>query len=382
MLLSAGTAARREAMSAQVEQLGAAIDWRRMAALLCDGRLLSTLGPRIMELTGDRTTDRFRGAVAEALEAGRRQGALLQLLGERVMDALAAAEIRSSALKGPALSETLYADPGRRISSDIDLLVHPDQLSEAVTVVRELGYRPPADPVAEDGLPLLHFVLVHEQGELPPIELHWRIHWYESRFAADRLLPPSAARLKAWRPAPIDELISLLLFYARDGFIGLRHATDIGTWWDALGATLTPGALDESIGAYRELEPVLVAATTAAQMTVGVPSAQLTSDGFKLGPRGRIAVRLADPCPHSSEAQFYADVGLIDGLLAPRQGLWAFVKRQMTPTRVLRERPRSTRLRQVVLTAAHSVRVLMRYGVALARLPRAPRTIRLTQGLR
>jgi hypothetical protein len=369
ILLSAGTAARREAMGTRLEQLGDAVDWQQLAALLYNSRLLPTLGPRIVELTGDRATDRFRRAVTGALESGRRQGALLQLLGERVMDALAEAGIRSTALKGPKLSEALYGDPGRRISSDIDLLVHPDQLCEAVGVVCELGYRAPVDAVGDSGLPLLHFVLVHERGELPPIELHWRIHWYESRFASDRLLPPNGDCLDAWRPARIDELTALLLFYARDGFIGLRHATDLGTWWDAFGTSLTPGAIDESIGAYSELEPALVAAATAARMTVGIPSARLTSGGFELGLRGRIAVRLADPCPHASEAQLYADVGLIDGLLTPRQGLWAFVRRQMTPPAyMVRERTSPTWRRRVGSTTGHSVRVLIRYGMALIRL--------------
>ena len=104
---------------------------------------------------------------------------------------------------------------------------------------------PPTDYVQDSGLPLLHFVLVHERGELPPVELHWRVHWYEQRFARERLLPPTAGQEGQWRPAPADELTSLLLFYARDGFIDLRLATDLGAWWDVHGPDLDPGALDE-----------------------------------------------------------------------------------------------------------------------------------------
>src|SRR5205814_8803590 len=100
--------------------------------------------------------------------------------------------------------------------------VAPEHLKRAVEVVRELGYARPTDYVDSSGLPLLHFALVHERDELPPVELHWRIHWYETRFARERLLAPDGA--PDWRPAPVDELAALLLFYARDGFTGLRQA--------------------------------------------------------------------------------------------------------------------------------------------------------------
>ena len=77
---------------------------------------------------------------------------------------LADAGIRCTPLKGPLLGEAIYGDPGRRLSSDIDLLVAPEQLQAAVEVVRGLGYGAPTDHVGADGLPLLHFVLVHERG--------------------------------------------------------------------------------------------------------------------------------------------------------------------------------------------------------------------------
>ena len=66
----------------------------------------------------------------------------------------------------------------------------PEQLQAAVEVVRGLGYGAPTDYVQECGLPLLHFVLVHERGELPPVELHWRVHWYERALRASGCCRP------------------------------------------------------------------------------------------------------------------------------------------------------------------------------------------------
>jgi hypothetical protein len=377
MLLSAGTAARRETMGAHADQLGMMVDWSRLANLLSGRRLLPMLGPRIVELAPQRASGEFKEAVAGAVDAGRRQGAFLQLIAARTMDALAEVGIRSTALKGPLLGEALYGDLGRRPSSDIDLLVAEEQLDEAVEVVRKLGYAAPTDHVGDRGLPLLHFALVHKRDELPPVELHWRIHWYESQFARDRLLGPTAGLAKGWRPEPEAELAALLLFYARDGFIGLRHATDIGAWWDSFGAKLQPGALDELIAAYPALESVLTAAVRVAARTVGLPARRLVKQRARLGPRARIAVRLADPYPHSSQAQIYADMGLIDGLLTPPGGLRAFLRRQVTPPReASAEHMPGMRGRWARSTLGHSVRVLSRYGLAMTRLLWVPETAR------
>ncbi len=335
------------------------------------------LGPRLVELAGDPAGEQFVVAVTQALDAGRRQGAFLQMITERVVSALAGAGIRCSSLKGPPLSEALYRDPGRRPSGDIDLLVAQERLLDAVEVVRGLGYAAPTDYVEASGLPLLHFALVHERDQLPPVELHWRIHWYEQRFARDHLLAPSEALASGWRPAPVDELIALLLFYARDGFLSLRHAVDLGAWWDAFGVTLPPGALDGPLRRYPALAPVLTAALRVAEKTVGFPADRLTGGEPKLGARGRIAVRLADPLPRSSPAQIYADMGLVDGLLAPPGDFRAFLRRQVTPSRAAIEgRAQTAQGWGANSTLGHSVRVLSRYVLAITHLLRLPQIAR------
>jgi hypothetical protein len=377
ILLSAGTAARRQIAAQQVEGLTASVDWSLLTELLDRRRLLTLLGPPLLELAGDQADDELTLAVRRALDAGRRQAVLLQTIGERAIAALAGAGIRSAPLKGPALSEDLYDDPGRRPSSDVDLLVAPEQLHDAVAVVCELGYLPPADYTDEHGLPLLHFALLHERNELPPVELHWRVHWYERRFARERLLPPHVEPDGAWRAAPIDQLTALLLFYARDGFIDLRLAADLAACWDVMGTSLAPGTLDEPMRAYPELRRALLAAGKVAERTVGLPLERLTERSAELTSRGRMAARLASPHPYASEHQLYADMGLIDGLLAPTGGFRAFVKRQVLPPReVLREQAQKAQLPRASSTLSHGVRVLGRYGLAMKRLLRAPESIR------
>jgi hypothetical protein len=373
ILLGAGTAVRREASRERARRLACVADWRRLTGTLRRRRLLTVLGPRILELAAEHAGEGFARELEEALAEGRRSGALLGLITTRAMDALNDAGIRSASLKGPLLGEAIYGELGRRPSSDIDLLVAPEQLHAAVEVIRALGYLAPTDHVDAHGLPLLHFALAHARGELPPIELHWRVHWYERRFASECLLAPAGVHAPGWRPAPEAELASLLLFYARDGFVDLRLACDVGAWWDAEGARLRGGALVGLLDSHPALARVLGVAVAVAERVVGIPSGRLLDMSARLDLRGRLAARLANPNPHSSPPQLYADVGMIDALLMPSGHIRAYVRRQLLPPReVLRERARQAQQRRASSSLGHGARVLSRYGLTIARLVRAP----------
>jgi hypothetical protein len=378
LLLSAGTAARRRAAGAHAGRLAKTIDWSQLTETLCSRRLLTVLGPRILDLADGRASEGFADELNAAIQAGRRQGALLQLISIRIMAALAAAGIRSSPLKGPLLGEIIYGDPGRRPSGDIDLLVDPEQLHAAVEVARGLGYAAPTDYVEHRGMPLLHFALVHERGELPRLELHWRIHWYERGFARERLLPHIADPTSSWRPAPADELASLLLFYARDGFVDLRLAADVGAWWDVFGPALQPDGFAELLADYPALGHVLLVAVKVAERVVGTSTTHMLSDMPRLGVRDRVAMRLANPNPRSSQPQLYADTAVVDALLTPRGHFASFVRRQVLPPgEVLHDRARRTPDQRGITPLGHGVRVLGRYVLTITRLVRAPETLRL-----
>jgi hypothetical protein len=72
-LLCAGTVLRRQEMREHAGRLASDVDWVRMAETLRARKLLPTLGPRLLELAGDRATADFAAAVDQAIEAGRRQ---------------------------------------------------------------------------------------------------------------------------------------------------------------------------------------------------------------------------------------------------------------------------------------------------------------------
>jgi hypothetical protein len=371
LLRSAATGARREAEREQLETLLARVDWSDLGELLGQSRLLPTLGPRIVASAGDRVDPGFRAAASEAVEAVRRQDALLLLMGQRLEETLRARGIATAPLKGPALGEELYGEAGRRLSSDIDLLVPAERLGEAAEAAASLGYEEATDPVGEDGLPLLHLAMPHP--ELPAVELHWRIHWYEERFARERLLPPAGAEA-AWRPQPVDQLVALLLYYARDGFSGVRQACDLAAWWDRFGAELGDGELEARLDAYPQLRPAVTAAARVADRMVGLPSGRLLT-GSGLGARGRLAIALADPRPYATTQQLYAEIALIDGLLTPRGGFRSYLHRQVTPSaEVIRDHTDKGLGAHETSRLGYALRILGRYALALGRLLRIPGT--------
>jgi hypothetical protein len=371
ILRSAATRERRQAERGEIESLLREAEWPALTEQLVHGRLLPTLGPRLAELAGEGAPAEFREAASAAVAATQRQDALLLLIGQQVAEALRARGIAAAALKGPGLGEELHGEAGRRLSSDIDLLVPAARLREAVEVAAALGYEQPTDPVEENGLPLLHFAMPH--GELPAVELHWRIHWYETRFAEERLLPPAGAG-DSWRPEPVDRLIALLLYYARDGFTGMRQATDLAAWWDRFGDGLGDGELEARLDAYPQLRPAVSAAARVADRTVGLPSARLLN-GSRLGGRGRVAIALADPRPYATMQQLYAEIALIDGLLTPRGGFGAYLRRQVAPsTEVIQDHTDKSLGAHVTSRAGYAMRILGRYALALGRLLRIPGT--------
>jgi hypothetical protein len=334
-------------------------------------RLLPTLGPRIEELCDGLTDAAFSAHVERELSQSRRQGAFLQMISARMIEALRAGGVRCAPLKGAGLSEELYGDPGRRLASDIDLLVSPEQLPAALAVVRGFGYGEPIDHVDEDGVPKLHFAVSHVSEELPPVELHWRIHWYERRFAAQRLLPPPAAA-PAWRPAPVDELAALFLYYARDGFVDLRLAADIGAFWDAHGAEVGDDEFSALLRAYPPLRRALLAAAVAAERVVGLPAVGLLAAAPRPDLRSRLAVRLANPnpSPRSRASQIHAAIGLVDGLLTPPGELRSFVRHQilLAPDHLDEQAQKLSRSPRSRI--GHGARTLARIGFAGTRLVR------------
>lgn len=102
----------------------------------------------------------------------------LQQEYEHVLDAFANADIPVISLKGIALIQNIYKDPGTRHIGDIDLLVKPEDYDKARTVLKSLEYTtPPAyfDPMRHGSTSLRSFPFTKNTEIKYYIHLHWHL---------------------------------------------------------------------------------------------------------------------------------------------------------------------------------------------------------------
>ena len=351
ILLLCGSAPRRAEIAPDIAALAERVDYGLLAALMERQLLLPLLGTRLLGAAPAAVPSTFSRYHQEVQEQARWRGLALEALDRRLRTDLAAAGIEALPLKGATLSRALYGEPGTRLSQDVDLLVHPAQLEEAATVLQRHGYRPPH----RSGLQRdLHLELEHPK--LPPVELHWRVHWYEDAFSP-RMLRRSVSGESGLRAQPADELASLLLFFSRDGLVGLRLAADAAAWWDCHGDAQATPLLDPVVAAAPELLRALSAAALALEDLVGIPSAALLSQPSKIAPHPhRHAARQLDRDRRARPGQRQRDPGRLaagprrrgPGVRPPRPpanarsdrcDVWPSIRRQMA-SGLLANRPR------------------------------------------
>jgi hypothetical protein len=131
--------------------------------------------------------------------------------------ALREAGIETVTLKGMALANTVYREPGLRPMADVDLLVRPGDHAVALATLRELGYRTPGEAADRLGASRSFAELVRDGAR---IDLHWHAARYlrfESVVEIDhdglwrRARPLVAQGGSSRMPAPEDLLLHLVL---------------------------------------------------------------------------------------------------------------------------------------------------------------------------
>lgn len=222
--------------------------WHRVPGLALSG------------LRGASAVDRVPAAVVGRLEAAyfetlaRNVRARAELA--RVGSHLAGSGIDVVLLKGAALIETVYADPGLRTMLDIDLLVREDAMSRAAAIVADLGYRP-APPFA--AATTRHWLL-HEHRRWPPlvapdgslvVELHHRLGGATTPLGFDVAGVWGRARtvehLPGRVPAPEDLLLHVALHWLLDRRLrsegSLGQLGDVARLLTGAAGTIRPDAL-------------------------------------------------------------------------------------------------------------------------------------------
>jgi hypothetical protein len=313
-LLLVGTAARRRATADRIAVLSAEVDDRRLFGTLARQRVLLLGGERRIEAAPDTVSDWFRERLEQARAASRVRAMAFSAVTHRVTGRLEELAIPAVALKGAGLSEELYGDAAMRHYDDIDVLVPADALTRAVSEAHAMGW------VAAHRSPL-HDPPVHPGGA-PPLELHWRIHWYEAAFASE-LIGRSQVVDGRRQLETLDQFAALLLYYARDGFAGLRLVADIAAWWDRHGSA---DAVRMLVARIPDGQPLAAAWRTALGVATRVAGLGLAAPEAR-SRRETLARRLVNWDRRGDPDQVMANVTLVDGLLAPAGGLGAFLGR-------------------------------------------------------
>ncbi len=160
------TAERRSAYEGEIRALADRVDPARLIRFLRAQTLLPLAGSRLAAL-GEPASPELAAAVDADREAFRRRGSAQSMLGLRWATKLEAAGIPCLPLKGALLGQRIHGDLGLRGAGDVDLLVPAAQLGDAVEILRDDGFGPPADRTSANGLPEIHFRLDDPKGALP-----------------------------------------------------------------------------------------------------------------------------------------------------------------------------------------------------------------------
>ena len=129
---------------------------------------------------------------------------------EHILQLFTTAQIQVTPFKGPSLSERLYGDPLLRVYSDLDLLMSPDHVHDAVNILIGEGYQPDFDlaALAQQFNPdsrQIHCVLSHPTSNFL-VELHWALtnSWHRRK--------ASPIYIDDWLRADSDANQELLLY--------------------------------------------------------------------------------------------------------------------------------------------------------------------------
>jgi hypothetical protein len=134
------------------------------------------------------------------------------------------------------------------------------------------------------------------------------------------------------RARPEDLAASLLVFYARDGFHGVRPPSDLTGLWEGRPEDFRDGFLHEYAGRYPELAPSMAGAAEVSERVAGVPAARWLGAGVHSGRRVALAVRLSDWTQEGDRDQLRSNIALVCALLGTRGSALTLVQRELLPT--------------------------------------------------
>jgi len=149
-------------------------EWEQVALLAHPHRMGSLVfkhasQAELLTVMLEAVRDSLKVAYCSAIVVNR----TLQIELATILAAFAARQIEAVPLKGVMLAARYYPELALRPSSDIDLLLMPDQVTASAQALATLGYRPHAGSESQTGKHALRFLeLQFTKPQGPTIELH------------------------------------------------------------------------------------------------------------------------------------------------------------------------------------------------------------------
>ena len=172
--------------------------------------------------------DRFPAADTERAASllrglGQRE-TLFDLEADRMLEAMRSADLRPLALKGWLLRRHVYTHPCDRHCNDLDVLLRPEEIDGACSVLQSYGYRlPEPDRVEAYRLRHCHLPMYHPDGHV--VEVHWDLQRKAAAFRIDAIRLRDGAT--SGEPQRADIAWHLVQQLAEDGFRQLSRLVDL-----------------------------------------------------------------------------------------------------------------------------------------------------------
>lgn len=154
------------------------IDWDLFIGLTKHHRLYPLLYRKLKAIDGDVVPSYVTDSLHQQYKRNTFQMLHLSAEMEHVSKLFSNDQIRPLFLKGPALAHELYGDISHRTSSDLDILIHIEELDKADNVLTKLGYEKDEyiETVLNDWKWRHHHVTYFHSQKNIKLEIHWRLN--------------------------------------------------------------------------------------------------------------------------------------------------------------------------------------------------------------
>ncbi len=164
----------------------------------------------------------------------------------RLSQLFAGLGIRLISIKGPMLGLALYGDVSLRVSKDLDLLIDPLQLDQAVQALKAAGYQllEGVDALTPRQRSVLlratqHFSFFN--GEGVSVELHWRLHAAPRQFSFEELWRRSGQQTAFGGSVRVLDAVHNFLYLV---YHGSKHGWNRLRWLCDANEIISGGKLD------------------------------------------------------------------------------------------------------------------------------------------